>query len=136
MSAFQSNAAALAERLRTAVDAGLTAAALTYQRRIKEALAPGYTSGDFVTGNVVGSVAVTPPEDGPSGRTVRIGTPVLYALYWELGHHNIFTRKFERQERWVPTLLDTAPEQQAAFVQAAGAVMEGEVEFAPAESAA
>jgi hypothetical protein len=38
---------------------------------------------------------------------VTIGTSttaVPYELYWEMGHQNAFTRRYERVEIWRPTL--------------------------------
>jgi hypothetical protein len=39
----------------------------------------------------------------------------MYALFWEVGHHNLFTRRFERKEVWMPALLSTRAEQLAAY---------------------
>ena len=46
-------------------------------------------------------------RDGPtwagSGWEATVGTNKVEALYWELGHINAFTRKYERVQIWVPT---------------------------------
>lgn len=122
-------------QLLKAIDAGLIAAAATYQAEVKERLAPGYTSGDYVTGTSLGEVAVTAPEDDGEGRAVRVGTNLLYNLYWELGwtpqlvtqmaglaggtvHAPIY-----RKEIWRPALVDTQGRQFTAFERAFGFVM-------------
>ena len=91
----------LIERLPEAVDAGLRAMAYVYYDEVKRALAGGYTTGDFVTGRVLNSVTIGEPYDATSGapdRAIEVGTDVDYAMFWEMGHYNIFTRKFERVE--------------------------------------
>ena len=119
------SAAQVSTLLSEAIDAGLIAAGETYRTAIKRALAPGYTTGAFVTGALLGSIEATPPADEPAGRTVHVGTRLEYAVYWEFGHQNLFTGKFEREERWLPVLAATAAEQERAFVQAAEAVIAG-----------
>jgi hypothetical protein len=42
---------------------------------------------------------------------------LLYAAPWELGHVNLFSRKFERVETWVPALFSTAQQQALAFAR-------------------
>jgi len=84
---------------------GLTAGAHHYANEVKKDLAGGYTSGAFVTGNVLNSVAVAPAERRGDTLEARVGSSVLYALFWELGHQNLFTRRYERVEIWRPRLL-------------------------------
>ena len=57
--------------------------------------------------------------------TIAVGTNVPYAKYWELGHHNLFTRQFERVERWRPTLEATAPQMVERFQQLFRALVAG-----------
>ena len=71
----------------------------------------GYTSGDFVTGNLLNSIFVTDPKDGE----IAVATDVLYAIYWEYGHFNLFLRRYVREERWLPTLLRTAEDAFRAY---------------------
>ena len=84
------HSAEYADRMEEATNAGLKAAAYVYYNEVKRALAGGYTSGDFVTGRVLNSVTVGDVQD----HAIDVGTDVMYALYWEIGHHNIFTRKY------------------------------------------
>jgi hypothetical protein len=102
-------------RLDEAVGAGLVAAAEVVREHVSDRLAEGYTSGDFVTGASAEAVAVSGPDPEDDGLVVRIGTPILYNLFWELGHRNIFTRRYERVEVWVPLFLETTALQEQAF---------------------
>jgi hypothetical protein len=108
----------IGDRFEGAAARGLFAAAYVYYDEIKRRLAGGYTTGAWVTGQLLNSIAIQPPALEGGDLVARVGTPVRYALYWELGHNNVFTRRFERQERWFPAAIDTQPEQQAAFVRA------------------
>lgn len=108
--------AAFQARFNQATDASLVAAATVFHGAIREKLQRGYTTGNFVTGATASSVVQDPePYDGPAGRQISVGTPELVALYWELGHHNILTRKFERVEYWRDTLVEKRDEMAAMF---------------------
>ena len=122
---YQSNLPQIMARMQAATMAGLLAAAAVVENRVKEALRGGYTSGRFVTGHVLASVTHSEPEIGPNGAFILVGTDVMYALYWELGHRNLFTRKFERQERWVPAFFGSRAEQLAAYQRAYLRIMGG-----------
>jgi bacteriophage HK97-gp10 putative tail-component len=74
-------------------------------RQIKDRLKEGFTSGDFVTGDLAKSVQVSEVFGEKGEWTVEVGTDNLLALYWELGHHNLFTRKYERVEVWRPIMF-------------------------------
>lgn len=104
-----------ADRLLDAVDAGLIAAGNVYANAVKRGLAGGYTSGDFVTGRVLNSVTVSAPYMDSGGRVISVGSDVDYAMYWEFGHHNIFTRKYERVEVWRPALDEASAEIEDVF---------------------
>src|SRR5688572_4044610 len=94
---YKSNLPAVRTQLQSATAAGLLAAAAVVENKVKIGLRGGYTSGRFVTGNVMASVNHSEPEIGPNGAFILIGTDVMYALYWEIGHLNLFTEKFERK---------------------------------------
>lgn len=122
---YESNLPQTLERIRRARMAGLVAMATVLVNAVKRALTGGYTSGAFVTGNVRSSVTHSEPDiSGPVGY-IDVGTNVIYALYWELGHFNLFTRRFERQERWMPALLSSREAMQIAYARAFRAAMEG-----------
>jgi len=110
--------AAFARKHQEAQKAGLRAAAYVVYNAVKRGLRGGYTSGDFVTGNVINSVTISPVFETLGTFAIRIGTNVPYALYWEVGHNNIFTRRYERVEVWRPAMVDTRDEQAAAFASA------------------
>jgi len=102
-----------------AVDAALKAAAQVVVNGLKdekpEGLRGGYTSGDFVTGNILNSITISDTAKDAKGCYVLVGTDVMYAVYWEFGHINVFTRKYEREERWGPTLSRTSDDATAAY---------------------
>lgn len=115
---FQSNLPQVTKQIQQATANGLLAAAAIVENRVKEGLRGGYKSGLFVTGNVMASVNHSEPVVDVRGSYILVGTDVMYALYWELGHNNSWTKKFERKEVWMPALLATRSEQLAAFQRA------------------
>lgn len=115
MMPYQSNLPSIQAKMQQATDAGLIAAAQVVINKVKEGLAGGYKSGTFVTGNVLNSVNRSEPARDATGAYILVGTDVMYALFWELGHANAWTRKFERKEVWMPALLSSRAEQLAAF---------------------
>lgn len=96
---------------------GLVAAATVIQNAVKRGLRGGYTSGDFVTGTNVNHVLRSEPEFRGGIGEIRVGTDLnpCYPLFWEIGHYNIFTRKFERKEVWGPAYHDSRDDAIAAF---------------------
>lgn len=121
---YTSNRPAVEARLRRAQDAGLVAAGVLLQNRMKVALRRGYTSGDHITGRSVNAVARTAPHDtAGGGRGVEVGTSLLYNLYWEVGHVNLFTRRYERVEKWRPTLLDARADLQREYARVVALVL-------------
>jgi hypothetical protein len=115
---YQSNLSDVMAKLRAARFAGLVAAAQVVINAVKESLRGGYTSGAFVTGFVLNSVNRSEPSEDAQGAFILVGTNVNYALFWEVGHMNVFTRKFERQERWMPAFLKTRQQQADAYLRA------------------
>lgn len=94
----------------------LLAAATVVQNRAKRNVRGGFKSGDFVTGNLMNKIAI---HVNTKHMVAHIGTTVDYGAFWELGHHNVFTRKYEREEWLRPALEKTKAEQQRAAVLAA-----------------
>lgn len=115
---YSSNLPQVTARLRAASSAGLLAAAAVVENKVKDGLRGGYTSGRFVTGHVLASVNHSEPALDANGAYILVGTDVLYALFWEVGHQNLFTGRFERVEIWMPALLSTRAEQLAAYQRA------------------
>lgn len=63
-----------------------------------------YLGGRFrSTLQVKQSIRRSMPYKTPAGWQQMVGTKLIEALYWELGHRNIFTRNPERVQLWVPT---------------------------------
>lgn len=116
-----SMAGAFASRHTRATDAALEAAAQELINGLKEqkplGLAQGFTSGAFVTGNLLNSIFSTEPYTENGTRHIAVYTDVMYAVYWEYGHLNLFTRKYERQERWGPTLRRKSDDMVAAYAR-------------------
>lgn len=146
---WTSRAALVEAALTRAVEAGVNAGAQHYANEVKRGLAGGYTSGRFVTGNVMNSVRVLAPavRDGDEVRAI-VGSDVLYALFWELGHVNIFVRQgtaasslmragkyhlpgggvtgtYQRVEIWMPTLLEQRPAIRDRMLTVAAAYLRG-----------
>jgi hypothetical protein len=121
MAVFKSRRVVVERAMVSALATGLAAAGQQYATRVRQRLAEGYTSGDFTTGHVAASVEVTPVRPIPQGLRVSVGSNVNYALFWEVGHVNIFARgnapassllgqrvtgTWQRVEIWRPFLLD------------------------------
>ena len=119
MSYTGSMAGVFKSRHEAATKAALEAAANVVVNGLKDdkplGLNQGYTTGAFVTGNNVNSIQTTEPKQDGAGWHVLVFTDLMYDVYWEYGHYNIFTRKYERQERWLPTLIRTQDEQVKAY---------------------
>jgi len=114
---YRSNIPRLVDALRRARADALIAATQVHINGFKRALAGGYTSGDFVSGNTLNHVTRTDPQDIGDEMRIAVGTNLMYNLYWELGHINLFLRRFVRVEIWLPTFLQNAT--RAARVYAA-----------------
>lgn len=99
---------------------GVTAGAWHYAETVRKDLRGGYTTGAFTKGHVANAVTVWPAEKIAGDWVAFAGVPtadaagsLMYALFWEVGHHNLFTRQFERVEVWIPTLVAEGPRIQA-----------------------
>jgi hypothetical protein len=122
---FKDHSAAFLAALERGQAKALFAAATVIKNAVKRGLRGGYTSGDFTTGHNLRSISISPPEFDGRGTTIRVGTPLLYPLYWEIGHHNIFTRKFERVPIWEPAYLDNRAEAFEAYSRVLKAQLSG-----------
>ena len=115
------------QRRDRATEGALRAAAQVMVNGLKDpkpdGLRGGYTSGAFVTGNVLNSVFVTDVQRDLGGWSIAVATDVMYAVFWEFGHVNIFTRRYEREERWRPTMLRKADEAMDAYQRVYARVM-------------
>lgn len=105
---WRSNLGAFEGATERAIRAGLIAAAELYVGDVRPELQKGYTSGAFTTGNAANSVQRGDVERESGGYSIPVGSTQVnppYPLYWEVGHHNLFTGKQERVEIWVPTMV-------------------------------
>ena len=84
----------------------LEESAEVYETAMKVRLERGITTGAFTTGDLADSVTHSVPHRERDGWVTRVGSPVGIARAWELGHHNIFTGRFERVEIWRPVLVE------------------------------
>lgn len=116
------------EVMRDATDAGLIAAANIVVRDVQKRFrnAKGYTSGDFAHAKgkspIIPTITRSEPHEHEGKRRILIGTNrrsektlAPFPLFWEMGHFNIYTRKFERVERFRPALVEKAEHAQRAF---------------------
>jgi hypothetical protein len=115
MAAFRSNLPALTRAMDDASRKGLHAAAYIVSNKVKENLRGGFTSGEFVTGASVNHVTIGQVFRIENGWAIKVGTDLLYNLFWTLGHYNIYLRKFVRVDKWTPGLVDNRFEAQQAF---------------------
>jgi hypothetical protein len=106
---YKSNLPAVKAEMHRRIEGALIAGANVLRTAVMLGLRGGYKSGAFVTGKVMNSVTIGPVEWQGNSATIRVGSNVKYALYWEVGHKNIFTRKFERKEVWRPAMEQSAP---------------------------
>jgi hypothetical protein len=130
------------KQYRDASRLALDAAAALYEGNIKKRMMKGYyTSGAFrSTAQIVQHVQREEPMFGGNGWYTFVGIPTgitavakakrgkkattartsrfsvgEIALAWEMGHRNIFTRKFERVEIFKPVLLDSLQAMTATY---------------------
>jgi hypothetical protein len=112
---YQSNLPAIRSRMAEASKAGLIAAVHVPMNKTAQDLASGFTSGAFTQGVSKAAVNRSEPFEVPGGFAILYGTHLLYNLYWTLGHFNLFTRRFERVDKWTPHFYGSRSEQMAAF---------------------
>lgn len=75
-----------------------------------------YLGGRFrSTLQVKQSIRRSMPYKTAAGWEQMVGTKIIEALYWELGHRNLFTRKKERVQLWVPTAVANVERMQKTF---------------------
>ena len=100
---------AFRRKWRRAVDAGLNASSYVYYNEVKLRLAKGYTTGHFVTGNVLNSVTRSKPATEQGTRVIKVGTNVKYAAYWEFGFRmRLDLTRYSRATKQVTTLQGPA----------------------------
>ena len=96
-----------------AMRSGLKASGVLLQEIIQARLEQGYTTGAWVKGVVAKSVI----RSRPGRFSIRVFTKNPVAIQWESGHHNIFTRRFERVEVWRPAVEQNVEALRRAFAK-------------------
>lgn len=137
----RSNKAAVLSAIQRGQVDGLTAMAYPVFNEVRRQLRHGYHSslgnwGNFAIGNNVNHVTISPVTVNDDGASITVGTDLDYALFWEIGHHNIFTRHFERDEKWRPAYEATLDEARAAFARTFHAAFTGSSSFGIANDVA
>jgi hypothetical protein len=113
-------------RYEEAARLGVDAAANVLQREVTQAHDSTYYKGGAFRGTlyVRQSIRRSDPERGPDGWSSTVGTKIIEALYWELGHHNLFTRQYERVRLWEPTALAAITRMRDAFARVVRRIMD------------
>lgn len=89
----------------------------------------GFTTGRFSTGHAINALTVGEVfQTGFASFAIRVGTNVRYHLFWEVGHLNSWTRRYERVPTLEPAVNTTQDEQRAAFGRAFRRVWNGGAE--------
>ena len=122
---WTSNLDELVQRNNAGQRRGLLAAAQVLSSAVKKNLSRGYTSGAFVTGASSDAVTISDPFQLGRAWGIRVGTNLISNLEWEVGHFNLFLKRFVRVERWRPAMMDSREEQRQAFARGYKATAEG-----------
>lgn len=102
----KSNRAAISAALESGTKESLKEIAGEVKRQVADRLKEGFTSGDFVTGDLAQSVQVSEVEGVRGDWSVTVFSDDPVALFWEVGHNNIFTKRFEKVEVWRPIVFN------------------------------
>jgi hypothetical protein len=125
--------------VRPAQEAALVAEANVYRNAVIRWIRDwhGYLTtlgniGDFYRDGGIQFISVGAIENDMGSPSIRVGSSWPVHRYWELGHHNIFTRHFERDERWKPAyddaranMVETYMRKFAATIRAMGFNVKG-----------
>lgn len=128
MSVETTNLSAEAQaRYDQAAQLGLAASANVLVREVKKAFGSDYYKGGAFRSTLFVKQRIyylTPYRNAEGLWETQVGTPVKQALYWELGHRNVFTRNpNERKEIWVPTAVTQADAMRRAFARVVARTM-------------
>ncbi len=93
--------------------AALEGAALAVRNQAKRNVRGGFKSGAFVTGRLFNDISHVITGSGDE-MEAQVGTVIDYAAFWELGHHNVFTRQYERVQ-WLKPAFRQTTDLQATF---------------------
>lgn len=104
---------------------GLDGAANHLRTEVLKAFGSSYYKGGRFrsTLQVKQSIRRLAPYKVSGGWETTLGTKFIEALYWELGHRNVFTRKYERVQLWVPTAANNVEAMRATFSRVVARLM-------------
>ena len=104
---------------------GLDAAANHLRTELLKAFGSDYYLGGRFrsTLQVKQSIRRLAPYKTTDGWETTVGTNKIEALYWELGHRNTFTRKYERVQLWVPTATNNVDAMRATYARVVARLM-------------
>jgi hypothetical protein len=105
---------------------GLDAAANHLRVETDKAFGSDYYKGGAFrsTLQVKQSIRKLMPYRSASGAWETIvGTKFIEALYWELGHRNAFTRRYERVQLWVPAATANVERMRKTFAVIVSRIM-------------
>jgi len=105
------------DQSREATRLAMDAVGNTLQREVVKAFGSDYYKGGAFrsTLQVKQSIRRVGPTATPTGWEITVGTHLIEALYWELGHFNTFTRKYERVRIWEPTARQQVEPMRATY---------------------
>jgi hypothetical protein len=97
----------------------MDASANLLQTQVVKAFGSDYYKGGAFrsTLQVKQSIRRQGPNWAGTGWESTVGTKLIEALYWELGHQNTFTRKRERVQIWEPTARESVPAIRATYAR-------------------
>jgi hypothetical protein len=115
------------DRSRNAGRLAMDATGNHLQREVVKAFGSDYYKGGAFrsTLQVKQSIRRVGPTATAGGWEVVVGTHLIEALYWELGHFNTFTRKQERRRIWEPTARQQADAMRATYGRVFARMMGG-----------
>jgi hypothetical protein len=104
---------------------GLAAAVTVLKNAVVKQFGSSYYKGGAFRSTlfVKQSVRFLTPYKTPDGYETVLGTKLIQALYWELGHHNTFTRKYERVRIWEPAGLASMGAMRDAYARVVARIM-------------
>lgn len=113
------NSLRVLDRYRDAARMGMDAAANHLKVSVQKAFGSWYYKGGRFRSTL--QIKQSIRRDGPTwkgnGWESTVGTNKIEALYWELGHNNLFTGNPERVQIWVPTGAREVQNMRATFAR-------------------
>jgi hypothetical protein len=104
--------------------AGVDAAANLVQGEVVKAFGSNYYKGGAFRSTLQVKQSIRRQVmAGSTGWFALVGTKIKEALYWELGHQNLFTGKKEHVPIWVPTALANVENMRKEFAKIVARVM-------------